>query len=189
MRLIALDTERSLKDMIGVFHYAYIDDLTTSLVAKIIYESIKEDLGHAVNIQEQPFALLMTQIVRESLSSYIENLLKAVVNNTTYAIFDALTNNKRFSIQVDTKIHEPDVVAHMFNSIQPDLSFLSDTTSMTYRSMAVVLDRLKEKNNNNLAAKTMQFINAIQPQLYHEPISHVVRTELINANTIAMVVQ
>jgi hypothetical protein len=188
MRLIALDTERSLRDMVGVFHYAYIDDMTASLVAETLYVSLKEDLGHDVDINEQAFALLMTQIIKESLNSYIDSLLKAVINNATHAIFEAITNNQRFSIQIDTSIHEQNVVSHLFNIIRPELSFLVDTSRIIYESMSIVLDRLKEKNSNNLAARTMQFINIVQPQLSCEPIKHIVRTELINANTIAMMV-
>lgn len=188
MRLIALDTDRSLRDMISVFHYAYIDDMTAGLVAEIIYDSIKEDLGYSVEISETNFSLLMSHIVKESLSNYIDTVLKAIVHQSTHSVLEALTNNKRISIQMDTKIHEPEVVSYLFNSILQDMAYVIGLENILYRSMAVVLDRLKEKNVNNLTARTMQFINTVQPQLQHEPISHVIRTELINGRTVAVMV-
>ena len=188
MRLIALDTHKALRDMIKVFHYGYIDEVTVTHIQSILHEAIHDDLGYYLDVQQEFFNRLMAQVIRESLTNYVDALLKAVVHNQVHTIFDAMNSRAQLSDHLHLKVYDSGSLIPMFNSVRPDLAFFLDTDHVMYKSIATVLDRVNRQNQRNLQLKTIEFISQIQPQLASEQINHVIRTDLLDATTVAMMV-
>ena len=188
MRLIALDADKALHDMIKVFHYGYIDEVSVSQVQNILHTAIHDDLGYYLDVREEFMARLMAQIIKESLTNYIDTVLKALVHRELHIVFEAMHSRFCLSDYVTLKVNDSSTLIPMFNSVRPDLAFLMDTDYVMIKSIAVVLDRVNTQNKKQLELKTMEFISTVQPQLSCEQINHVVRTDLLNARTVAMMV-
>lgn len=188
MRVIALDADKALHDIIKIFHYGYIDEYSVNQVHNIFHSAIHSDIGYYLNVKEEFMAPWMAQVIRECLTNYIDTVLKALVHKELHIIFEALNSRFCLSDYVTLKVNDSSTLIPMLNSVRPDLAFLMDTDYVMLKSIAVVLDRVNTQNKKQLELKTMEFIATVQPQLSYEQINHVVRTDLLNARTVAMMV-